>query len=65
MTSRIRFTSIDACIRLIEELGYSVHGLGNDEIVALAEELELGDFDDCGDMDSQASHWGEDTSDLI
>ena len=56
MTSRIRFTSIDACIRLIEELGYSADGLGNDEIVALAEELELGDFDDCGCMDSQASH---------
>ena len=64
MTSRIRFTSIDACIRLIEEMGYSVDGLGNDEIVALAEELELGDLD-CGCMDSQASHWGEDTSDLI
>ncbi len=65
MSRSIRFTSIDACIKLIEEMGYSVSGLGNDQIVALAEELELGDFNEDDPMDSQASHWAEDVDDLI
>ncbi len=65
MSREIRFTDIQACIDLIEELGYSADGLGNDQIVALAEELSLGDFNEDDPMDSQASHWGEDVDDLI